>query len=48
MALSLSQEFDGLIAALEQAHLDDALVGGLAVAVLAAPPTRKSAMKSND
>ncbi len=41
VALSLSQEFDGLIAALEQARLDYALVGGLAVAVWGAPRATK-------
>lgn len=41
MPLSLSNEFDGLIAALEQARLDYALVGGLAVAVWGAPRATK-------
>ncbi|MDX2010023.1 MAG: hypothetical protein SFW67_07535 [Myxococcaceae bacterium] len=48
MALSLSHEFDGLIAALEQAHLDYALVGGLAVAVWGAPRAHKISPTSND
>lgn len=37
MALVLSEELDGLIASLEDAKLEYALAGGLAVAVWGAP-----------